>query len=615
MIQNVYIQNFRGVKSAVLQGVNGRVYATGHNGHGKTGLLGALQFAWTGECYNQHGKRIENADLVGPNGKEASIVQEILVDGEVLSFEVMVSKTRQVCRVMQAGGELMAGTPKEVRAALWKRMGGNAQYARAGLHSRQFLLADDIIQAVTALYGGVDHDRLVELCGAHWSWLQKFAQARSLPLGTPAGLSKIGDAAFAARTEVNRTAKELQVQIDAGAVPLPRATDGRELLPEELPKINEYLGSLNDERDTLLRRLGASTGTHTEGEIAAEVQAVESEIATWAKPEPSTAALRIERKRIADLHAAEAKILDPLILRRTEITAQIEKLKTSAPICVTCKRAYKPTDIAKLLPPLEAELASLNGQIGEKSPYVESLADSLTAVDERIADATVAEQTYNEAMTTLNARLKALRALEPRTDADGVEDEIAEVDASIARCNEIIKALIAHQAIDTLRRQHAAKVAEAENLNWAIAGFRDAEITNQLSAGGMEAFVAQVNAALEAFGVTLSIEGEAGQMSVYFTRRGVKRNIAEASNGELLVCQLGVVTVFGQGVVTIDNLDALVGEWKQEALYRINEIPGSVFLAGASTAAAEELVDWLAPAVTVWVQDGVAEVIGTEVAA
>lgn len=615
MIQNVYINNFRGLKSAILQGVNGRVYATGESGHGKTALLGALQFAWTGECYNQHGKRIENADLVGPHGKEASIVQEILIDGELLSFEVMVSAKRQVCRVMQAGGELMAGTPKEVRAALWRRLGGNPQYARAGLHSRQFLLADDIIQAVTALYGGVDQDRLVDLCGTHWPWLQKFVQARGLSMGTPAALAKIGDAAFAARTEVNRTAKELQVQIDAGTVPLPRATDGRELLPDELPKIKEYLESLNSERDTLLRRLGASTGTHTEAEITAEVQAVEAQIATLVKPEPSTATLGNERKRIANLHAAELKLLEPLISRHTEITAQIEKLKTSAPICLTCKRAYKPTDIAKLMPPLEGEIAALNGQIGEKSPYVESLADSLKALDERIADATVAEQAYNDAKRALDARLQALRALEPRTDAEGVEDEIAEVDASIARCKEIIRSLKAHQANEDLRRQHAAKVAEAENLNWAVAAFRDGEITNQLSAGGMGAFVAQVNTALEAFGVTLSIEGEAGQMSIYFTRRGIKRNIADASNGELLVCQLGIVTVFGQGVVVIDNLDALVGEWKQEILYRINEIPGNVFFAGASTVAPKELVDWLAPAVTVWVQDGAAEVIGTEVAA
>jgi len=606
MITSAHIYNFRGLTEIAFDNLTGRLFLTGLNGAGKTSFLNAVQVAFTGVCSDQLGKRIQNPALIGPNGKEASIVFGLALDDGPAELEVHITAKQQSCRVTCNGRDLIAGSPAEVRAALWKRMGGDVALADAGLHSRQYLLGDSIIQHIAKLSGGIKREQLTDACGEHWPWVLNFTQARRLALDTPEALGKIGEAAYMARTETNRTAKTLKTQIDQGSIDLPSGPT-RAFTPDDLPVLRENLTELRSERDRLLRELGAASGAHTQEEIDAGLQQAEIELANLAIPDVSVEQLVAERNRMSGIHGKEQAALNGLLERRERLTREIAATETSGS-CPTCKRPFKAAEIAKIVAPLDAELKQVNALCAEKPEYVQSLLDSLGPIDERIRAAREEVQNYDSARRRLEAQITAFKSYKPRIDSSGIQGEIDTLDARIARGEDIIGKLVAYQSVERLREQLATTDAEIEQLNWAVAAFRDGEVSNKLTSDGRDQFLAAINERLEAFGLVLWFQGTGADTAVYYSRRGKPRTMAEASDGELLVCQLAIAEAFGQGMIVLDRLDALDGEWKIEVLSRINALGGDCILAGAWGMAGQPvsqgLIDFIAPASVAWIANG-----------
>ena len=620
MIRSINIKNFRGLQEASLGDLSGRLFVTGMNRAGKTPLLNAVQFAFSGVVYGQDDKRMQLAELVGPWGREACIEVGMEIDGEPLVLEVTVQPKRQQCRVMREnGGEVIVGTPDEVRTALWKRMGKDFARVHAGIHPRAYLLSREILQHVAKLSGGIDAEQLVALCGIHWEWLESFAAARRLKLDSPEALAKLGDAAYAARTEANRSAKRIATQLEGDGL---LAGQEREFMPEDLPDLRANLAELRNERDTLQRQLGAATGVHTQEEIDAGIVEAEAALAALKAPPVSSANLKEKREEISKIHSEEKLHAGKLFERKEVLEKQIAAIKGSQ-CCPTCKRAYKGKDIEKLLAPLEEDLAKVSAQYAEKVPYVKSLLDSLPPLDERIHDARSEEDGYNAEKRRIEARLEAFRACAPRVDTSDIQGDIAVLDGRIAKGEAIIQEIVAHQQSEEKRRELDRLYAEIEHLNWAVAAFQNGDVTNQLTGDARDTFVAEVNACLARFNQQIAIVGEQGYLNIFLINDGKRIPISSAGDSELLIVQLAVAEAFGQGLVVLDRLEQLDGDRKATFFEALGELESDFVLAGVwGLGGAEELeeqicglAEYIAPVDVAVVSAGVARsVAAAEVA-
>lgn len=614
MITDIHINNFRGLRSAAITGLQGRLFVTGLNGAGKTSLLGAVQVALTGQCHDQNGRRIQNPSLIGSEGREASVVLGLELPDGPAELAVTITAKQQTVRVTRDARDLIAGRPDEVRAALWKRLGGDAALADAGVHSRQYVLGDAILAHIAKLSGGIDAELLARLCGDNAEWLLNFAAARRLSLETPEALAKLGQAAYDARTEVNRNIKALAARIEAKPVEAPvHPATGKPFTADDLPALRKNLAELRQERDAAQRQLGAASGTHTQAEIDAGIQACQDGLAALVEPEIAVDALLAERDRMSKIHGQEKQIAARIHEEIQRVEKQIAAIRQQGAACPTCKRAYKKGDTEKAIAELEAKLVPLRAEYAEKAPYVQSLLDSLGPIDERIRAVRSDWDGYNAEKRRLEARLDAFQKCAPRQDTAAIEAEIASLDRRIQACESAIQALNECAALDGLRADLAAANGEAERLNWAVAAFRDGDITNQLTGAGQEVFIERMNERLAEFGISLGIRGGGADAVIVYRRRGVERVLAEASDGELLLCQLAVATTFGQGVTVLDGIDALDGEWRRAALEWLRDMQGSCVLGGAWGLAGQvpgqAIAQYLQPAAVVWVENGVASAV------
>ena len=105
-----------------------------------------------------------------------------------------------------------------------------------------------------------------------------------------------------------------------------------------------------------------------------------------------------------------------------------------------------------------------------------------------------------------------------------------------SQINELLDA----PSVEEQRQQLVEYQTEIEHLNWAVAAFRDGDVTNQLTGDARAQFVDGVNEHLAKFGQSITIEGADGQMSVYLLAQGKRIPLSSAGDSELLVVQLAV---------------------------------------------------------------------------
>lgn len=203
--------------------------------------------------------------------------------------------------------------------------------------------------------------------------------------------------------------------------------------------------------------------------------------------------------------------------------------------------------------------------------------------------ASAMEQEY--ALKRANEALSALEAEQPasRTIAD-VDADIAALESRIAKAQDAHDTLERIAALAGMNTRRKELQDELAHLNWAVTGFRDGQITRQLTGGEQANFANAVNAALEPFGYQIAIEGEAKHPRVLFGGLESDANgvtpmvpLAQVSNGEYVLAQWAVTAAFGGGLTFLDSIEQVDGINKPLLFDAIRHTDGGVWMTAANS--------------------------------
>lgn len=614
-VSGIRLKNWRGLKELTLEGLPRITFLTGHNGGGKSSILGAVQFTLTGSCHDQEGKSIRLPDLVGPHGKSARVALDLTSERGTVTLEMRADGNSSSVRILTSDGKVwMQGRPAEVREQFWKKLGLEVRHAAVSLNPWAHLLSDELSRLLAALGGDLDTERLREWCGPHYDFLNGFLAEQNLSLTDVTHMEAIGKAAYTARTIHNRELKRLTQELEELAnLEIPTDQAGNPIQSTALASVRRHLEALQKERDALLRRAGQAETYRSREEIDADMKRVQAEIKALSAKRPQESDLEAARealKTAEQRHNGLAAEIDNLLGRIKVQKSLLARLTNDdEPVCPTCKRPYGDDDVQNILEPIKKDITAMEQDIGHKKAERQEALEVIEPTRKGLSALNEQERSIGSKIANLEQQLAFLKTEEPAFDVTETESAIKEIEGRIATGQRILDDVEKLQARDGLALQRQQAYATVEHLDWAVDAFRDGAAQNDLCRAGRAEFVAATNARLEPHGFRLDVVSEGSKFLVLLARQdsGTFVPARMCSDGELLLAQMAVAEAFaGQtGLGILDCLDGLDGRHKPVLFDNLHNTQAGWLLAGAwglgTLPDPSAIAELFAPAAVVWV--------------
>lgn len=592
-IQSINVANLRGVELAQIEPQQ-LTYLLGHNGEGKSTVLGALRWALSGWLQWTDKKGTGAADLVRHGAKGAVVevatdeftvrreiggkAKAIVVDGETgkdAEARLLVTLPRaEVLDCLLTPVAFTALDRKSQQDILFSLVDGStvdAAWVRGKLaEAEQAALADDLATILTG-------QRLFEVL--HKAAYDKRTKAN----GRRDGLRKVLDAATQGSAE-----DEPEGEDETRSV-------------EELEEAARAAGEAYLAASTAAKSAEARQATHVQAAAAVErwrssqVRA-EEELANYAAP----AAAKTTRERVAELNAADAEAKAAMEALRGDLAGvrgqlvalepQVERFAAGeGGACLVLSTVACPLSAeqrAEALEQARAQIADLREQETALSEQVEA---ALKAANEAIAahrEAHLAlekwagyEQRVKDLKRDVGERTKELEraqaALEQAPPQDTAALDVA-LTAADVELWDATKAL--EQARELQARREAAATASAVTAANTETELQEAEqewqtletLVKRLEPAGLPAeanrdlvggVLDKVNEALGGF-TDFALDCEPGaDFKLLVKRGGSTTPVAFLSSGEQYIigvaCQVAFAILTGFGVVVVDGADVL----------------------------------------------------------
>jgi len=566
-ILNLSIKNFRGVKSLVLDDLPEAVFLTGMNGSGKSTVLDAIRVVLIGRCFNARGKRIENADIVGPWGKQAIVKATVRIGEEDLVItQIVTSRSAQLDVSKTTGQPRFGGSAKEIRQAFWQLAGVDPRHAECAMNPLAYLLGDDLGALLADMQGAAvtaDHVLNYAAISGAAEWL-----AEAVVTGDPSAqvdIAALGQWAYDRRTVVNRDIKQAEAELakQEGLEP-PESPQKGTLGPDDLPVVDAQIAELRGRLERLLRQAGAAKAGRTHDAITADLERIRP---TY---DASMSAYEDIRKQV-EAAQARARDLDQqtqgLLARRSELTGDLAQAnaalstarrnleKLDGKVCPQCGRAWTKKQ-------LEARRAEVGQEVATAEASAEAINLKIQNVDaQKESDSSGQAEAHRsvqalqgkegEASTKMRTLFEQVRALEneapvdPMTADSEPETEIAEVRRRIERGEQIAQTLQDLAYRTATEEQLSVLRTEKDHLDWAVTAFRDGAYQNEVLVGSdaLEQWLARCNEKMDPFGYQISINVEGKTVTPLMHRgNGAAVPASQVSDGERLLAQRMVAT-------------------------------------------------------------------------
>lgn len=641
-ITSLTLKNFRHRPQHIdLQNLTSETILTGANGEGKTTILNALRVLFVGHVYDQTGKRISNADLIGSNGKTAVVTAGVELAGKAFELQLTIKNsgttlTAQDDRAFEAF--IGADTATKIRAAIREALGLDSAWLECALNPRAYLLGPVLGAMLSELCGGdIEEEEVKAYAGDRWNAIEALA---GTSVGWGSGtLSYIGEAAYKRRTAVKKTLAVAEQRIaEHQGLEQPVDKNGQPIPANKLQQLAQQINAIQKERDDLVAERGVVTSAGDPKEIEAkraelenEIAVIKVDIAAFEEKRITAIAERDEaidaegtagelyRKLNRDVAAANQEI--------EEAEAALAALEGEDGACPTCTRKYTAKLKETLCKPLSAQRdAAITKRDAIDIKGAAEVMDGFTAM---IAEKSDNVKTYKAEIDDKARRLHGKElALTGSPDpaglrsVDEINADIEALDAKIESGNQKLEALGKWSALEKARGDKEIYDLELDDLEWAIAAFRNGEFMKARLAQNKGVFVDACNAALESFGYTMDVEVDGKEVVVAMAKNGkTPAPLAQCSNGELVLAEWVVAQAVSKSApICIDNIDQLYGPTKNIMLKSLAErdADAPLFLAGAWTAGSVDLQPLRAAlpgATVVWVEGGEARTVGKAVAA
>lgn len=548
-ITNIYVENFRGVNSFGMDDCPPTVLLLGNNRSGKTSIMDAIRATMTGRITDQTGKAIELAQWVGLHGKTASVRLGLDVDGEQIDLCLQVGKSASL------SCDQLHGSARDIRAALWHKIGLSQKFGECGLTPRSFILGDDAGKMIADLGSSeVSLDALEKVLGEHANWFHQFTGEEGITPRSRDSLLAIGRAMYDARTVANARLKKLYADIEELAnVTYPVGKTGKPLTLADIPKLTALVDQLKAARRTVAATADVSL-------LQEELDAIDVE-ALVAREQACVDALA---NADAALHAAQTKHAGAardhanIVSGMKDVQRGIE-LGGECPICLTpITDAIRDRVAAAHKKSIEAmECAEREAKAACETALkeVESCHKTVSTARESLRLATADAAAAKAKASSLRQQINAAGAGVSAEDAATNEDRIAAASEALDTLTVILQR-------ETMRRELDEVEAEAVHLAWGIPLFHDdgranhAAALNDLFRDEREVFLTACNERLVRFGLRLDIVE--GAKSLSFAISGTP--LPQASGAETLISEWAVASAFcRKGIVLLDEFTRLDG--------------------------------------------------------
>lgn len=559
-VTKIDLTNFRGV--AEFRGVwTGNTILLGRNGAGKTSILQAVAFVLTGEAFDQAGKRLKNADLIGPAGKQARVDLTIEHDGQTI---------RLCCTIASAGAKItvdglqIQGTPDLVRTGLWASLRIDPRQAAVALNPRAYLVSDDLSPLLAQ--GKIEEASLWTLFGSGADVAKAFLSAQGIVITTVTDIDRAYKAAYDHRTGVNRRIKDLTGEVKAMAALTPPMGPAGPIQATQIPAVEEQLSMHRAKRDKLLTQLGGLAKSRTREEIASDLLAaikrLEAIPLATVPPENNDALRNAEQA-----HAALVARQSTIVQQAKDINRRLAALQGGeGGTCPTCGQKIKDlAGLEKEAVRLAAESTRLNGAVAEALKALEPIRQEVS----RAAQVTRKAETDRRAAEMAIAQLKAEQ---PRGDTTAIQAEIDGLTERISKGDAILTSLRAIAATDARVAELKDLKKESEDLSM-ICDVLGAPTAKACVCGDAKAaFELKANEALARFGYEVRIVTGATMHIEARRPDGEWVPAVQLSDGEMVMCEIALAEAYAGGTLAIvDRLDSLDGWQKASAIGLIRE--------------------------------------------
>jgi len=667
-IKSIQIQRFRG-----LIGFNDRLSAgsaifVGQIASGKTRILQAIRMALQGECHGPDDKRIKLSDICRDGDTaEIRIVISDDVDGENELILVATADSKTFEFDYHRGNDrAYKRAGKDIRAAFLTEHKTTEQALRISLDPYRCIMDADALGDALAKLADDSGDLagpLKEFCGDQYDALVTYSKSTEDDLSTLPGINQLGATFYSDRTECNRSLKKAADRLEDSRLKYliaPRSKKNEEMTVSDIPALETLMRNIQDgiEIDSVeFGKMEAQSVQADPAEIQGKLDAVIGVIGRLEKDrascEKAVAAAQKEYDAVGEEDtgaqvliaeeeaqaAVRKKEIDSMQLRLSVIEKTLQMESGPCPCggdCPKCDGTINLTDdirdamneqAAKLEVSihesqeiLDAQLKKIEehtpkqgaGPLGQLIAELETKKINLATTKEKISAQSEKRDELSDQIAQLN---------EAKPEPSNAEAK-AKLTTQIATDRNRVK--LATESLETLRKIRERDIiklelddlrARVKFLEWGIDSFHKAAFQKTQMGEGRALFEQECNRILAKFDRELRVQVDGKKPTIEMREcDGEWFPIMECSNGERVICAMGVGAAYANGgPVLIDNVNDLDGKYKNKALFMAKEMLGecTFFLAltwsNGATATDEQwqtLTEAIAPVVPIWVEAG-----------
>ena len=652
-ITNIEIQNYGPIEHANIPITGNALALFGNNGNAKSMVISAVQYALFGynEYTDKRGSGIKDLIRDGASASDIHVTFETDKYPTPLTLHASItSKKAEWFCCDDASGELIDNV--ESRDDFWHFAGINKDHAALCAFPVQTVTGTAISDALTGLLGDcITPESVGAAAGEHKDWLGKLLKKRHIKISGAESLETIGKFCYEDRAGLNKEIKAQQAEWETAPyryATQPVKDDGSAFSVEDIPNIESQLARLRNERDEIIKAIGAC------GAGVEDVDAHDEALATLAKAVTAAdkgckgAEKELEKAQSistkAEARVEEARKIQAgsstLARENNERLVQLARTKSSMNldgVCITCNRAFDDESRKTVMSALQKEMDALqvivNGLLATDKLNMDALvaarasgSTAQAALDGARGALDRANRKHTEAIQALSIE-KAKSPADPDALARHEEAKAA-LEARIVKGGRFLTDLKLWADRQSMERSMADNQARLAPLEWAVTAFYHGTITNTLIAAELTKFAGVVNSTLSGFGYKIEYTVEKKNIIPMLLTPGSKhsRPINLCSRGQRLMAAYAVAVSFAKSgaPVLLDDINDLDSLNRRTLLLSLAESGAeSVIVAGAwqqnqalpDMESAMNFVEALGDVTVAWVQDGNITVIneGVEV--
>lgn len=503
-IKGLGITNFRCIDNLEMDNIDTLFTIVAANGHGKSSIVYALQYALFGHCEKTSKSGQKSGALISHGEKSAGIF---------IAFEHDGAEYELNCKMNRKGADewgctqIDGGTHFETRGGMWKALGINEAVACAAAMPHQWMESSDAGELIAGLFMPKDvavqmldfiDEKVIEYDepgvvnvrpGPFW----EYCKTNKFPLVTLDDFRSAGAVIFGERTGLKRELS--QAKADLELMPpqsLPRTEEGQQLTLDNVGDLEDGITETETRLDDLLRQEGAEQGA--------------PDMSALPELKKKVLAARKEYMRMfGDLEDQEKALNVPAPGDgpSSGIAAQIDALGTEDE-CGTCGQPLK----ASALSNRENKRSKLKSKLATATGHE----DNMRSIREDIGDRTELTRYACTELQELESEVKAIRnsqadlAENQTCPADELHTEIEEARAKIHRGKDLLQRLDQYNQREISRAYVKTTEATVKWMTTAIDAYKGGKAENALVEQELGPLLDKVNKSLQPFGLDILIE-------------------------------------------------------------------------------------------------------------